>query len=206
MAFQSFFASMEQSFSDFLEEVVLKKDAWKTKDDLMALFLNVTKQPQPERITKTKPVVHECTDEKCVFVITRGEKQGSKCGSRVKPGTSYCVKHFKSSKDDDKEDKKEVAVPEKKVVTEESKTISLEMKFKKEEVAGPSKTIETVMQDGHRVIKNTKVVVNQKNEILGYLIKTGLKRGATKETDKIAKEYKLVYNKDDLPEDHIDEE
>ena len=36
-------------------------------------------------------------DTKCIFIITRGDKMGEKCGNKVKKD-SYCQKHYKEDK------------------------------------------------------------------------------------------------------------
>jgi hypothetical protein len=232
MAFQSFFTSIESTFSSFLDEVIDKKKEWKTKEDLVALFhkasgcvgtvgtdgtvsssVTISKQPTTKAVSTVSTSV---SYEKCIFIITRGDKMGEKCCSRVKPGTQFCVKHYKPSKEEEKNEdaqkdvkkedkkKKEDEQDEKKPFQDDSKTISLEMKFKKQEEL-PAKIAEYGSHGKYRIVKNTKVVVNEKNDIIGYLNKSVLVHGSNKEVDSVSKEYKLNINKVDWPSDHIDE-
>ncbi len=239
MAFQSFFAQMETAFSSFLDQVIDKKDEWKTKEDLMDLFLSqsgaVATGAPVYKVSKSNAAATAAvastgatgvavasgatgTSDKCIFIITRGDKMGEKCSSRVKPGAQHCVKHYKPTKEDEKKEvvqkdivqkedkKKKCDEPEEKrtIVSEESKTISLEMKFKKQEEI-PTKTAEFVSQGKYRIVKNTKVVVNDKNDIIGYLNKSVLVHGSNKEVDAVSREYKLNINKNDWSSNHIDE-
>ena len=206
MAFQSFFTSMEVTFSNFLDIVVEKKNEWSTKDDLLVLFQQVSGQKITAKQvsygqTNVSHSSKQSTD-KCTFIITRGEKMGEKCNSRVKVGTEYCIKHYKPSKDDEKQISKEEPLN----VTEvpESKTFSLEMKFKKEDDV-PKKNPVFSTIGTYKVVKNTKVVVNDLNEIIGYLNKTDLVHGSNKEVDSVSKEFALSINKSSWPSDHIDE-
>lgn len=207
MAFQSFFTSMETTFSNFLDSVVDKKNEWNTKEDLLVLF----KQVSGEKITSKQVssvqnnVQHSSkqSTDKCTFIITRGEKMGEKCNSRVKTGTEYCIKHYKPSKDDDKTVTKDEPLH----VTEqvhETKTLSLELKFKKEDDI-PKKMPVFSTIGTHKVVKNTKVVVNDLHEIIGYLNKTDLVYGSNKELDSVSKEFNLLINKSSWATEHIDE-
>lgn len=204
MAFQSYFQLIEESFSTFLDNVVAHKSEWETKEDLLKLFHGkfhvTTKAVQSDKIVK-KVVPSQASDDKCIFIITRGDKMGEKCSSRVKSGTSFCVKHFKPTKEKDevvKEEKKEEQKHE------ESKTVLLEMKFKKLDL-NDKKVAEFVKDGPFRVVKGTKVVVNDENQVIGYLVKDRLVHGSSKEVDQVCKEFKLNLNKLNWESDHIDE-
>jgi hypothetical protein len=227
MAFHSFFQSIESTFSLFLDQVISQKEEWSTKEDLLTLFHSVQtsqsgqsnhsvqsgdvkytpivsmSKPKSDTMQQKQSNANEPLTEKCMFIITRGDKMGDKCGSRTKQGTSYCVKHYKPPKEDGtplvQDEKKEE-------VKKDTKTFSLEMKFKKvDEEPIAAKSLEIIVQDEHRLVKSTQVVVNSSDEIIGYLQNKQLVYGSTKEVDKVAKEYKLVINKSNWKEDHIDE-
>ena len=205
-----------------------KKEEWKTKEQLLEMFHSIQMEKglvssKKREIVKVNTITShtpntEPVDEKCTFIITRGDKMGEKCSSRCKQGTSFCVKHYKPPKEDGstlhaatqivsttttleqkeekKEDKKEVPV----------KTFSLEMKFKKVETEQHVlQPLEIKVKDSYRIVNDSSVVVNDSNEIIGYLVNKNIVYGSNKEVDKIAKEYKLVVNKSNWKEDHIDE-
>jgi hypothetical protein len=191
MAFQS----IQEAFSSFLDKVVAHKAEWETKEDLLQLFYGTNEK-------KVKKVV-QASDDKCTFIITRGEKMGEKCSSRVKSGTSFCVKHFKPSKEDEVKE-----VKEEKEVKSDSKTVSLEMKFKKLDLNDSkvdSKVAEFVKDGAFRVVRGTKVVVNDSNDVIGYLVKDQVVFGSSKEVDQVCKQFTLSLNKSNWKPDHIDE-
>lgn len=203
--FTSFLQPLETSFSTFLDQVIEKKEEWSTKEDLMDLFRSVQSgKPVKRRDSKVKE-----EDDKCTFIITRGDKMGEKCNSRSKPGTSFCVKHYKTPKDEDEKDSlkidvKEVKRDDVKEVKREPKTFSLEMKFKKDNEKEPKK-LEIEEKGMIRLVKSTSVVINASNEIIGYMKQDTLIHGSSKEVDKVAKDYRLSFNKSEWKEDHIDE-
>lgn len=195
MAFQSYFKSMDDAFSSFLDNVVAHKAEWETKEDLLQLFQGTFKSASEKKVKK----VIQPSDDKCTFIITRGEKMGEKCSSRVKSGTSFCVKHFKPSKEEEVKE-----VKEEKEVKSDSKTVSLEMKFKKLDL-NDSKVAEFVKDGAFRVVRGTKVVVNDSNDVIGYLVKDQVVFGSSKEVDQVCKQFTLSLNKSNWKSDHIDE-
>lgn len=133
----------------------------------------------------------------CIFRITRGDKAGEQCQARAKHDM-FCVKHYKEPKD-----KKEIVPSESSQSQPES--ISLvstttppqeQVKLKKK----PVKQLSWTMVGNHRVITNTSVVVNEKNEILGYLENGIIMYSSNKEIEQVKKEYQLSFLSDDIDE------
>ena len=69
MAFQTYFKSIEESFSTFLDKVVAHKSEWETKEDLLKLF-HGTFHGTVKSLPSEKKVIQ--SDDKCTFIITRG--------------------------------------------------------------------------------------------------------------------------------------
>ena len=131
---------------------------------------------------------NESKDEfkKCVFIITRGEKLGEQCTARAKH-ESYCVKHYKDPKQKKEETVKAIIKidkdPEEK--TEAIKEVSITNIKKKVNI------IEYEYKDGYKVVKNTNVVVNDNDSVIGYVENKKVIHKYNEETKKVMKQYNL---------------
>jgi len=172
--------------SAFMDHI-LQHGPGRTKNDMITVWNHIVHPP--------------VQTEKCIFVITRGEKMGQMCGSRTKKGHSVCMKHYKEPKGIESvaavlgSDETTVVteVPED-VPVETQKIITLNMKFRRATIP-----LETEVLHSYRVVKGTVVVVNACNQIMGYLEQGELIRSANKETQRIEREYQLEFNRDGLP-------
>ena len=214
---------LEQGLSSFLDKVVAEQGKWKTKADLIHLWntgsltecvssrilIKEVEHPKKEEEKKTEPV--EVTENvskdagQCTFRITRGEKLGEQCTSRSKFDT-FCAKHYRGdkSKPSEKEEITSVSstpsvhpspiIEQKMFVAMSADLSTLDLKLKNK----PVKKMEWTLKGDHRVINNTTVVINETNQILGYLDKDKLIRSSNAEVTKVQKEYALSFYNDSI--------
>jgi len=164
----------------------------------------------------------EQKDKTCPFTITRGKKMGEACGSSLKAGMKFCMKH---TKDKPKDDEKEPSMPSPVIKPMEAKDKRMEIEHdsrdtkevkdtreskdkKKEEVMTNSHRMELEMKkkeevkktlvveivNDHSVVKGTNVII-QHNKIIGYLNEKEVCYETSAEVEKVSKEYGLVINR-----------
>ena len=219
---------LEHALSSFFDKVVSEQGKWKTKTDLIHLWNNgslvesvssriiikETEKPKKDEEKKGDTVSeHHVTNTtvskdtgQCTFKITRGDKMGDQCTSRIKYDT-FCAKHYRGDKSkpvekpDDKESQPtstSSSVPPSPVIEQNmfvaisSDMSTLDLKLKKK----PVKTVEWTVKKGHRVVKNTSVVINDDNRVLGYLEKDKLVCSSNPEVVKVQKEFSLQFVSD----------
>jgi hypothetical protein len=147
----------------------------------------------------------------CTFKITRGDKMGEQCMSRAKFDT-FCAKHYRGDKSKPAEKPIETeplptstsssvhpspVIEQKMFVALSTDMTTLDLKLKKK----PVKSVEWTQKGPHRVINNTSVVINDQNQVLGYLDKDKLVCSSNAEVVKVQKEFSLQF----FSEDEIDE-
>jgi hypothetical protein len=235
-----FVSQWEALLSTFMDKVLDKN--FSSKAELVSLWnhtignpssevIPVTTQVTTKPVESSKPVETVKTAEAkpvaskanatCPFVITRGDKMGEKCGSGLRPGMNFCMKHNKDKpkvpeKDTTDEEKSSVkSVKSSPIIksteptrdkTEkmESMTSSqkLEQEFKRKEQQKKLMITESI--SGNTVIKGTMVVVNAQQQIIGYLQDKNVVHGTSAEVEKASKEYGVQINRSQWKV-HIDE-
>ena len=216
------FPMLEQYLSVFMDKLISERTIWKTKADLVHLWntgmipnsvssrvilmetdrmKKEEKQVEqavieriPEPVVRVEEPSTEQKSTRCTFIITRGEKQGEQCTATAKYGTS-CPKHYK-----DKPKPVSVApspqLHASPLVDQKINTVTdmstLDLKLKKKKIT----SIEWTQVGSHRVVKNTSVVINEKNSVMGYLEKGNLIQEQNSETLKVCKEHKIPFNTD----------
>jgi hypothetical protein len=239
-----FVSQWESLLSTFMDKVLDKN--FSSKADLVSLWnhtigntIKEIKETEPSKPVKqvetskqTETVKQEVkpmasrANATCPFVITRGEKMGEKCGSGLRPGMNFCMKHNKEKpkaveKDSlDVEEKSQVSsvksspvikstepTKEKRVQVQESNesmtsSQKLEQEFKRKEQQKKLMITENI--SGSTVIKGTMVVVNAQQQIIGYLQDKNMVHGTSVEVEKAAKEYGVQINRSQWKV-HIDE-
>lgn len=192
-------APLEQTLASFMDKIADRSSGW-SKDELVHLWNTMSldeKQSAPSASSveqKPKSSKQLSEHERCTFKITRGDKIGERCTSRVKESTHFCVKHTK----DDKSEVKQKPEPVKKddIVEHENATLRMEQKFKKETNVI---SVETDTVDGHTIIKGTNVVL-QNGQVVGYLQNKQLVTKSNADTEKAVRKYQLVWKHDELDE------
>jgi hypothetical protein len=232
-----FVSQWESLLSTFMDKVLDKN--FSSKAELVSLWNHTIGNPEvipvSKPVEKNKPVAVEKPENvkpeakpvaskanaTCPFVITRGEKMGEKCGSGLRPGMSFCMKHNKDKpkvpeKDTSDEEKsgiksvksspiiKSTEPPREKTEKMENLTSSqkLEQEFKRREQQKKLMITENI--SGNTVIKGTMVVVNTQQQIIGYLQDKNMVHGTSVEVEKAAKEYGVQINRSQWKV-HIDE-
>lgn len=213
----------EERISQFMDRILEKK--YTTKSDLIKVWNsmdeNVEKRDKMEdkiddkRIDDKKiddkkkekveeKVATEYSADKCTFVITRGEKMGERCSSRVKKDTLFCVKHTKDKKDDVKDVSEIKKDDVRKEVNEiEFMTSSHRMEIEMRKKSKQIKPLSLEKVDEYTVIKGTPIVLNDSNDVIGYLHGKTFIKGITPDFDKIIQSYNLTINRNGWSE--IDE-
>lgn len=237
-----FVSQWEALLSTFMDKVLDKN--FSSKAELVSLWNHTIGNPISEvnpvttkpvesskPVETVKPVPAEAkpvaskANATCPFVITRGDKMGEKCGSGLRPGMNYCMKHNKdkpkvpekeTTTDDEKSSVKSVKsspiikstdpTREKTEKTEKIENLTssqkLEQEFKRREQQKKLMITETI--GGNTIIKGTMVVVNAQQQIIGYLQDKTVVHGTSAEVEKASKEYSVQINRSQWKV-HIDE-
>ena len=182
---------MEEKVSQLFDEII--EHRYTKKEEMIKAWNSLSGEK------KEKEKIEKCTEysnEKCTFVITRGEKMGERCTSRAKKDTLFCVKHTKDTKDkkEEKEEKKEVEETNQPKNELEFMTSSHRIELKKKVKTKKVLTFEVV--HGFKIIKDTMIVVNDSNEMIGYLQDDKLIHSTTFEYDKFVQLYDVKVNRD----------
>ena len=191
-------SSMEAAVFTFIQKIADRPSAWK-KEELIAEWNQLSseeksdREPSKKEKPQTKPSATE--REQCTFKITRGDKIGERCTSRAKEHSSFCVKHTKGERKEEKEEDK--VEPKEKKPEHHNSSVRMEQKFKEKERETPR--LETEVVDGHTVAKGTNVVIQDKF-VVGYLDGTSLVLKANADTEKVVRTYQLVWKHDTIDE------
>jgi len=148
----------------------------------------------PPPLSLSKP--QEVKQQQCIFKITRGDKAGEQCTARAKHDM-YCVKHYKDPKDKKPDATVSTLVSSGTIQSQDvDQTSTIDIKLKKK----VNKSIEIMQVGTHRVIKNTSIVVNDKNEMIGYVKGDDIIHEMNQEMERIKKEYQLTFVSDEVDE------
>ena len=187
---------------------IIIKEAEKPKKEEEKKLETVTEHSVTPNTTHVSKDAGQCT-----FKITRGDKMGDQCTSRAKYDT-FCAKHYRGDKSKPIEKPIETeteplptsasssvhpspVIEQKMFVALSSDMTNLDLKLKKK----PVKTVEWTQKGTHRVINNTSVVINEDNQVIGYLEKDKLICSSNAEVVKVQKEFSLQF----FSESEIDE-
>jgi hypothetical protein len=201
------FGLFEQAISQFMDDVLVHKSTLSSKSDLIALW-NKTVRGKDHKPDAPKPDTHsvrpvrkeeekkeESKDEKCIFKITRGDRIGERCTSRIKQGSVYCTKHFKEPEKKEEKTDHRIAIDDKiqekkdKPSTDLSTRVAEELKKKKRQPV-----LDTLTGSLYKKIKSTNVIVSESGlEIIGYLQDEVLHKEKNQETEQAIRDYQLVY-------------
>lgn len=153
--------------------------------------------PPPLSLSKTQVSQGDLKQQQCIFKITRGDKAGEQCSARAKHDM-YCVKHYKDPKDKKPEASASTVVPSVTMTSSEQSndTPIIDMKLKKKS----GKSIEIILVGTNRVIKNTSIVVNDKNEMIGYFKGDDIIHEMNPDMERVKKEYQLSFVSDEVDE------
>ena len=216
------FGLFEQAISQFMDDVLVHKSSLSSKSDLIALWNKTVRgkkddhnpsKPDPtnhthatSNNTNARPVKKDDEkkeeahkDEKCIFKITRGDRIGERCTSRIKQGSVYCTKHFKEpEKKEEKSNEHRVAIDDKiekkdKPSTDLSTRVSEELKKKKTSQT-PRPVLDNLPGSSYKKIQSTNVIVSESGlAIIGYLQDEVLHKEKNQETEQAVRDYQLVY-------------
>ena len=201
----------EERISQFMDHILEKKystkaeliKAWNSMEEKKEKKEKEEKKDDKEEKKEEKKVATEYSTDKCTFVITRGDKMGERCSSRAKKDTLFCVKHTKDKKDDVKEVEVKKDEVRKEVNEVEFMTSSHRMEIEMRKKSKMVKPLSLEKVNEYTVIKGTPIVLNESNDVIGYLNGKSLIKGITAEFDKIIQSYDLTINRDGWSE--IDE-
>ena len=111
----------ETILHQFIDKIIIQKQEVTTKTELISLWNdiylqnlnNTVKSDFPDHTEKKSDVTDHTaksdvpdhttkksiiSDDKCKFIITRGEHLGTRCKSRCKNDSEYCLKHQRDKK------------------------------------------------------------------------------------------------------------
>ena len=192
------FGIFENALSRFMDSIADTKSAW-TKPKLVEKWNELMGEPIASQksdvsIPKKTSVEKQSVDKKpesdrCIFKITRGDKMGEQCTSRSKKDESYCVKHYKPNR----ETKETEETPAKQAVAEETKITVSSSVLMEDDMKRKQNAAEYEVINGHTLVKGTKVVVNAKKAIIGYLDGTNIIHKQNKETETVQKQFHLSF-------------
>ena len=199
-----FVSQWEQLLSTFMDRI--EEQQCTSKEKLIVLWNQVlVSQGVPTTLVSKKddtykPSLSEAKSTTCPFIITRGEKMGEACGSGLKKGMNFCMKH---TKDKPKEDEKAASPmlkpfdPTKEKRHAELNEVMtnshrLEQELKKKDELKKAYSTDTIQ--GHTVVKGTHVIIQNK-QIIGYWNGKEVCNETSIEVEKVSKEYGIAINR-----------
>ena len=181
-------SSITKSIDDFIDIISKKYNLNST--ELKDIWMKNNTQSKSQN-TKSSPIVkNSSTGSKCIYVFTKGVKEGEKCGTGVSNGGEYCSKHKKKETEPKVEPKSEPKV--------ESKS---ETKVEKDKEVTVKKDVTKIVSKSPKQIDFVKLKDSKfdlyHSEQLGFVIKTKSSKDIIGKYIK-SLDFILPLNKDDL--------